>query len=502
MELDQLSTNPSNQMDSPASPDPAPVQDKVILGTPVTEKAAPTKNTGAKPVAPKGYPICSGTREMTAKEMCKTSKVCGPSGITVEPPYKREDQDSATGAKTTGMQLLTAMLNPDVLSARDTLEFDVIAPLNPTHFPDKDGDRPDILDIALMKNVNLKLGTLTSHITKVVKKCSRKVPVNSDHPKLPASVRKLMRAKNAAPRRASDFPALIGPTRASNSLLASGQSFKSDGYEPVPALKNPDTHSRVRRSGKAEVSPTALKDNAHTPPPHDPYTHLGSRKKFVRKSPSIRKTIWTQSLWKDAVIIGIPKPGKPRDLPASYRPISLLSSLGVQLALFADDTTLFLRSDSLNYIPRLQRAINELTQWFQLWRIEKLAIFYMSRLSGMIGRKSKMSLLNKRTLYTMCIRPVMTYACPVLLTPPLTALQDLQSTVNGYNSRVLPHTGSLKVPTCVVNLRDSLCREIRTDHLWRVTRLASVCRSVASDELTTALADSRSHHHVIRGFGP
>ncbi|GBP67940.1 hypothetical protein EVAR_25336_1 [Eumeta japonica] len=30
----------------------------------------------------------------------------------------------------------------------------------------------------------------------------------------------------------------------------------------------------------------------------------------------------------------------------------------------------------------------------------------------------------------------------------------------------------------------------------------SVCRSVASDELTTALADSRSHHHVIRGFGP
>ncbi|GBP98120.1 Probable RNA-directed DNA polymerase from transposon X-element [Eumeta japonica] len=139
---------------------------------------------------------------------------------------------------------------------RDTLEFDVIAPLNPTHFPDKDGDRPDILDIALMKNVNLKLGcidslqrlssdhhpvlmrlgptsddrprdkkittnwkrcrsrlrkstpalnkipndiestndidnamgTLTSHITKVVKNCSRKVPVNSDHPKLPASV--------------------------------------------------------------------------------------------------------------------------------------------------------------------------------------------------------------------------------------------------------------------------------------------------------------------------
>ncbi|GBP02057.1 hypothetical protein EVAR_88442_1 [Eumeta japonica] len=46
--------------------------------------------------------------------------------------------------------------------AMDTLEFDVIAPLNPTHFPDKDGDRPDILDIALMKNVNLKLGCIDS----------------------------------------------------------------------------------------------------------------------------------------------------------------------------------------------------------------------------------------------------------------------------------------------------------------------------------------------------
>ncbi|GBP61557.1 hypothetical protein EVAR_46418_1 [Eumeta japonica] len=158
---------------------------------------------------------------------------------------------------------------------RDTLEFDVIAPLTPTHFSDKVRDRPDILDIALMRNVNHKLGcieplqrlssghrpvlmrlgpisdnclkdkkittnwkkvsialkeinipslnkipndiestndidnaisTLTSHITKVVKNCSRKVPVNSYHRKLPTSVHKLMRAKNAALRRAIGFP--------------------------------------------------------------------------------------------------------------------------------------------------------------------------------------------------------------------------------------------------------------------------------------------------------
>ncbi|GBP30612.1 RNA-directed DNA polymerase from mobile element jockey [Eumeta japonica] len=158
---------------------------------------------------------------------------------------------------------------------KNTLEFDVIAPLTPSHFPNEDRDMPDILDIALMRNVNLKLncietlqrlssdhrlvlmrleptsnnrprdkkittnwkkvsialeeidtpalnkipndiestndidnaiGTLTSHISKVVKNCSRKVPVNSDHLKLPASVLKPMRAKNAALRRVSNFP--------------------------------------------------------------------------------------------------------------------------------------------------------------------------------------------------------------------------------------------------------------------------------------------------------
>ncbi|GBO99939.1 Probable RNA-directed DNA polymerase from transposon BS [Eumeta japonica] len=46
-------------------------------------------------------------------------------------------------------------------------------------------------------------------------------------------------------------------------------------------------------------------------------------------------------------------------------------SSGVQLALFADDTALYLRSNCLrNILPRLQRAIDELTQWLRLWRIE------------------------------------------------------------------------------------------------------------------------------------
>ncbi|GBP79209.1 hypothetical protein EVAR_53075_1 [Eumeta japonica] len=61
---------------------------------------------------------------------------------------------------------------------------------------------------------------------------------------------------------------------------------------------------------------------------------------------------------------------------------------------------------------------------------------------------------------------------------------------------------SLKVPTRVVTFVTPYAEEIRTDHPESHAPTASVCRSVASDELTTALADSRSHHHVIRGFGP
>ncbi|GBP31084.1 Probable RNA-directed DNA polymerase from transposon BS [Eumeta japonica] len=46
-------------------------------------------------------------------------------------------------------------------------------------------------------------------------------------------------------------------------------------------------------------------------------------------------------------------------------------SSGVQLALFADDTALYLRgATERNIGPHLQRAIDELGRWFQIWRIE------------------------------------------------------------------------------------------------------------------------------------
>ncbi|GBP67630.1 Probable RNA-directed DNA polymerase from transposon BS [Eumeta japonica] len=132
---------------------------------------------------------------------------------------------------------------------------------------------------------------------------------------------------------------------------------------------------------------------------------------------------------------------------------------GVQLALFVDDTALYYKSRNRTTLPtirRLQRAIDELGQWFRLWRIDvnpensaaiqfknllfrehiarvrKTALFYTARLGAMLGRKSKLSRRNKRTIYKMCIRTVMTYASPVFAHAAPTALDRLQVTQNKF----------------------------------------------------------------------
>ncbi|GBP15408.1 hypothetical protein EVAR_80580_1 [Eumeta japonica] len=50
-------------------------------------------------------------------------------------------------------------------------------------------------------------------------------------------------------------------------------------------------------------------------------------------------------------------------------------------------------------------------------RVRNTALFYKARLGAVLGRKSKLSRRNKRTIYKMCIRTVMTYASPSSLTP-------------------------------------------------------------------------------------
>ncbi|GBP81379.1 hypothetical protein EVAR_61777_1 [Eumeta japonica] len=59
-------------------------------------------------------------------------------------------------------------------------------------------------------------------------------------------------------------------------------------------------------------------------------------------------------------------------------------------------------------------------------RVKKTANFYQTRLNGMLGRKSKLSLRNKRTIYLMCIGTMMTYASPVFAYAIPTTLKKLQ----------------------------------------------------------------------------
>lgn len=167
----------------------------------------------------------------------------------------------------------------------------------------------------------------------------------------------------------------------------------------------------------------------------------------------------------------------------------------VELALFADDTALYHSGYHAGYVIRaLQRAVTDLGEWFRRWRIEvnpeksaavyftrgvfasqtsrlrldpitlygrpipwektakylgvtldrrmtfaphiarvrNTAALYLGRLFYLIGRKSKMSLRNKLTLYQACIRPVMTYASPVFAHVAPSLLKKLQTLQNRF----------------------------------------------------------------------
>ncbi|GBP43072.1 Probable RNA-directed DNA polymerase from transposon BS [Eumeta japonica] len=521
-------------------------------------------------------------------------------------------------------------------------------------------------DIVSTDDIDNAIGALTNHIRTVVESSSRTVPAKSGCRVPPRDAIELIKDKNAALRRAGKYPTCENRSRARalqrkvkarmkevrnenwsdlmseispshKSYWGLAKALKTEGAVPTPALKRPDIQSpydlehvrrveeevrhRVTLPPKDDLEPITQDEiskhikglKIRKAPGRDTITHSKALKCSSAPLVALLVAIFNACIqncyfptaWKEAVVMGIPKSGKPRDLPASYRPISLLSvldklfektlktrlsdqligkdliineqfgfrphhscpqqalrlvehilegfkvkrktvavffdvakafdrtrqyvlvnetyqagvpqgstlspllysayindiprpSTGVQLALLADDTALYLRSNSIgNILPRLQRAIDELTQWLRLWRIDvnpdklaaiyfnyssrkeqfpvpldtphlrilnqpipwqhhkylgitidkhlhfrghiarvkKLALFYLSRLYGMIGRKSKMSLRNKRTTYTMCIRPVMIYASPVFAHARPDRLYELQKVQNKFCKR-------------------------------------------------------------------
>lgn len=167
----------------------------------------------------------------------------------------------------------------------------------------------------------------------------------------------------------------------------------------------------------------------------------------------------------------------------------------VQLALFADDTALYVSDLNKNRARlRLQRATNAIGDWFLKWRIgvnpEKSQALYvkagsinpapkvpinlyekpipwvrrakylgvtldnrlsfmphskivrdrskfiLARLSSLLNSKSKMPIRSKITLYKACVRPVMTYAS-VVFAHKRTVLKDMQVIQSRFLRRAL-----------------------------------------------------------------
>ncbi|GBP40859.1 RNA-directed DNA polymerase from mobile element jockey [Eumeta japonica] len=378
---------------------------------------------------------------------------------------------------------------------------------------------PDILDIALMKRVALKLSCiqplqwLNSDHRPVLMRCPYQ-PHQDSSPKYPTCENKshahaLQRKVKARMRevRNENWSDLMSEISLSyQAYWGLVKALKTEGAVPTPALRKPDKFIAFDDREKARCLADSIGHQCSENPPYDlehvrrveeevrhrvslppkddldPITHDETRQYVLVNetcrswSTAVRSTLHGSTL-------------SPLLYSAYVNDIPRLSK-GVQIALFADDTALYLRSNNIgNILSRLQRSIDELTQWLRLWRIDvtleksasiyfnysthkvqfpvpydtphlkvlsksipwqhnykylgitidkhlhftdhitrvrKLALFYLSRLYGMIGRKSKMSLRNKRTTYTMCIRPVMTYASPVIAHAGPDRLYDLQ----------------------------------------------------------------------------
>ncbi|GBP11678.1 Probable RNA-directed DNA polymerase from transposon BS [Eumeta japonica] len=177
----------------------------------------------------------------------------------------------------------------------------------------------------------------------------------------------------------SDLMEEIKPSH--KAFWAVTKALKTEVYTPIPPLKKPDNSVAIDDAEIAECLADSIETQcSHASPPHDiahisrieeevlqktilePKDNLApvslSEVQTLVKSLNTRKTLGLDGIsnkaikcfsipllnfaifnaclknyyfppaWKEAEVIGIHKPGKPRDLPASYRPISLLSGLG------------------------------------------------------------------------------------------------------------------------------------------------------------------------------
>ncbi|GBP28753.1 hypothetical protein EVAR_19795_1 [Eumeta japonica] len=206
--------------------------------------------------------------------------------------------------------------------------FNILSPLTLTRFPDNNQHRPDILDITLVKGVALRL----------------------------RGIETLQRL---------DFDYCF--------VLLKLGLLTGDRLNPVKTI----TNWKKILVALEKIDTPALSDVPNDIVYIDEFDYgIGTRAHVVKYTNSIPLT-------------GFGRPNTRYQINQTHQSgsasrlhaLALLYSAytddiprpqtGVQLVLFVDDTTLYLRSCSVGHIiPRLQRTIDELTQWFQLWRIE------------------------------------------------------------------------------------------------------------------------------------
>ena len=61
--------------------------------------------------------------------------------------------------------------------------------------------------------------------------------------------------------------------------------------------------------------------------PYDPPVHRVDDKDTAQVLPDMLG-VWNGPAWKEALVVAIPKEGKPRHLPTSYSPVALTPHLG------------------------------------------------------------------------------------------------------------------------------------------------------------------------------
>ncbi|GBP88724.1 Nucleic-acid-binding protein from transposon X-element [Eumeta japonica] len=227
---------------------------------------------------------------------------------------------------------------------------------------------PDVIETT--DEIDSSIKALTNYIMTVVKKHSWEVPASVDRRKLPADALELLRAKNAALRLAYVYPSREKRFRA---RALQRRALKSEGYLPTPPLKKPDSSLAVDDQEKAECIADSIElQCSHTLQPHETQ-HISLIEEEVRQKTSldplddlsqvsldeVQKLVKGLKAKKAPGLDGINtkthssrrmiRAGVPQGSALShfvYTNDIPRSSSGVQLALFADDTALYLRGQT------------------------------------------------------------------------------------------------------------------------------------------------------------